>query len=192
MDVVLARNWWSLVIRGLVAISVGVIAFVWPGITLAALVLLFGAYSLIDGVVSLAGAVKAARSHERWLVLVLEGIVGIAIAAITVLWPGITAFALIWIIAFWALVTGMFEIAAAIRLRKHIAGEWLLALSGVLSIVFGLLMVAFPLTGALAIAYLVGAYAFVFGILLVALGFRLRNWSHFTGPAPSPTAMPAR
>jgi len=192
MNVALAQNWWSLVIRGLVGICVGVIAFVWPGITLAALVLLFGAYALIDGVVSLAGAVKAARAHERWLVLVLEGIAGIVSAAITVLWPGVTAFALIWIIAAWALATGLFEIAAAIRLRKHIAGEWLLALSGVVSILFGFLMIVFPLAGALAIAYMVGTYAFVFGVLLVALGFRLRNWSHFAGPAASPTAMPAR
>jgi len=192
MNVALARNWWSLVIRGLVAISVSVIAVVWPGITLAALVLLFGAYALIDGVVSLAGAVKAARAHERWLVLVLEGIAGIVIAAITVLWPGVTAFALIWIIAVWALVTGVFEIAAAIRLRKHVAGEWLLALGGVLSILFGFLIMLFPLAGAVAIAYLVGSYAFVFGVVLMTLGFRLRNWSQFADSAASATAMPAR
>lgn len=187
MLIALAKNWWSLVIRGLVALMVGVVAFVWPGITLAALVILFGAYALIDGVVSLIGAWRASQTHQRWGVLVLEGIAGIAAAAITLLWPGITAFALVVVIAAWALVTGAFEIAAAVRLRKHISGEWLLALSGVVSILFGLLMVASPLAGALAIAYLVGIYAFVFGVLLMALGFRLRNWSK--GPQPSTPAI---
>jgi uncharacterized membrane protein HdeD (DUF308 family) len=190
MTFVLAKNWWSLAIRGLVALIVGAIAFVWPGITLAALVILFGAYALIDGVVSLIGAWRASRAHERWGVLVLEGIAGIVASVIAILWPGITAYALVVVIAAWALVTGAFEIAAAVRLRKHISGEWLLALSGVVSILFGLLMIAFPLAGALAIAYMVGIYAFVFGLLLVALGFRLRSWSkgvHLATPASTPT-----
>jgi uncharacterized membrane protein HdeD (DUF308 family) len=190
MPFVLAENWWSLVIRGLVALSLGVVALVWPGITLAAVVILFGAYALIDGVVSLIGAWKASRTHERWGALVFEGIAGIVAAAITILWPQITAFALVIMIAAWALVTGAFEIAAAVRLRKHISGEWLLALSGVVSVLFGSLIFAFPLAGALTIAYLVGIYAFVFGALLLALGFRLRNWSkgqHPTRPASAPS-----
>ncbi len=177
MTLALAENWWSLVVRGLVAVILGLVAFVWPGITVGALVILFAAYALIDGVVSFAGAWKASRAHERWAVLVLEGIAGIVAAVIAILWPGITAYALVMLIAAWALVTGAFEIAAAVRLRKHISGEWLLALSGVVSILFGLVMIAFPLAGALAIAYVVGIYAFVFGVLLMALGFRLRSWS---------------
>jgi uncharacterized membrane protein HdeD (DUF308 family) len=189
MTLVLAENWWSLVIRGLVALILGVVALVWPGITLAALVILFGAYALIDGVVSLIGAWKASRAHERWGVLVLEGIAGIVAAVVAILWPGITAFALVVLIAAWALMTGAFEIAAAVRLRKHISGEWLLALSGVVSILFGFVMIAFPLAGALAIAYLVGIYAFLFGVLLMALGFRLRSWSK--GLHPSAPAMTA-
>src|SRR5580658_10549246 len=189
MPFALAENWWSLVIRGLVALTLGVVALVWPGITLAALVILFGAYALIDGVVSLAGAWKASQAHERWGALVFEGIAGIVAAAITIFWPQITAFALVIMIAAWALVTGAFEIAAAVRLRKHISGEWLLALSGVVSILFGFLIFAFPLAGALTIAYMVGIYAFVFGLLLVALGFRLRNWSKGTNPStPAMTA----
>jgi uncharacterized membrane protein HdeD (DUF308 family) len=187
MKLVLAENWWSLAIRGLVALIVGAIAFVWPGITLAALVILFGAYALIDGVVSLAGAWRASRAHERWGVLLLEGIAGIVAAVIAILWPGITAYALVVLIAAWALVTGAFEIAAAVRLRKHISGEWLLALSGVVSILFGFLIIAFPLAGALAIAYMVGIYAFVFGLLLLALGFRLRSWSKGLHPTPAST-----
>jgi uncharacterized membrane protein HdeD (DUF308 family) len=173
---VLATNWWSLVIRGLVAILVGIIAFAWPGITLEALVLLFGAYALIDGVLSIVGAWRASRAHDRWGMLILEGVTGIVTAAVTVLWPGITALALVLVIAAWALVTGVFEIAAAIRLRKLIAGEWLLALSGIASILFGILAIVLPLAGALAIAFAVGIYSIVFGVLLGTLGFRLRNW----------------
>ena len=190
MTPVLAQNWWSLVVRGLVALILGMVAFVWPGITLAALVILFGAYALIDGVVSFAGAWKASRAHERWGVLVLEGMAGIVASAVAILWPGITAFALVVVIAAWALLTGAFEIAAAIRLRKVIAGEWLLALSGVASIIFGFLMIAFPLAGALAIAYMVGIYALVFGVLLMALGFRLRSWGKASAPASSPMTVP--
>jgi uncharacterized membrane protein HdeD (DUF308 family) len=190
MTPVLAQNWWSLVVRGLVALILGMVAFVWPGITLAALVILFGAYALIDGVVSFAGAWKASRAHERWGVLVLEGMAGIVASAVAILWPGITAFALVIVIAAWALLTGAFEIAAAIRLRKVIAGEWLLALSGVASIIFGFLMIAFPLAGALAIAYMVGIYALVFGVLLMALGFRLRSWGKASAPPSSPMTVP--
>lgn len=190
MTFVLAENWWSLVIRGLVALIVGIIAFVLPGITLAALVILFGAYALIDGVVSFIGAWKASRAHERWGVLVLEGIAGIVASVVTILWPGITAFALVVLIAAWALVTGAFEIAASIRLRKYISGEWLLALSGIASIIFGFLMIAFPLAGALAIAYMVGIYALVFGVLLLALGFRLRSWAKSFSPATPRMSVP--
>jgi uncharacterized membrane protein HdeD (DUF308 family) len=194
MRIALAENWWSLVIRGLVALLVGVVAFVWPGITVAALVILFGAYALIDGIVSFIGAWKASQAHERWGVLALEGIAGMAAAAIAIVRPGITAVALVVLIAAWALVTGALEIAAAVRLRKHISGEWLLALSGVVSILFGFAIMAFPLAGALAIAYLVGSYAFVFGVLLMALGFRLRSWSkglqHSTSASTPPIRVP--
>lgn len=181
MSVVLARNWWSLIIRGLAAILLGVITVFSPGITLGALVLVFGIYALIDGLVSIAGAVKAIQKHERWGTLIFEGIAGIAVFIITIAWPAITALSLVYVIAAWALVTGVFEIAAAIRLRKQIEGEWLLALAGVASLILGVLMIAVPLAGALAIALWVGAYAFVFGILLVVLGFRLRNWARESG-----------
>jgi uncharacterized membrane protein HdeD (DUF308 family) len=160
-----------------IAILVGIVTFVWPGITVGALVLLFGAYALLDGVLSLVGAWRASRAHERWGALVFEGIAGIVAAAITVLWPGITAIALVYIIAAWALVTGVFEIAAAVRLRHYITGEWLLILSGIASILFGFLAIVLPLVGALAIALGIGIYAVIFGTLLIALGFKLRNWS---------------
>ncbi len=189
MRFALARNWWSLVIRGLLGIVVGILTFLWPGITLAALVFLFAGYALVDGVVSLAGAVRAVAAHERWGALLLEGIFGIAAAIITVLWPAITALSLVYIIGAWAMVTGVLEIVAAVRLRRHISGEWLLLLGGIASVLFGVLVIAAPLAGALVIALWFGAYALVFGVILVALGFRLRSWdrTHLAeGGIPAP------
>lgn len=185
----LAHSWWSLVLRGAVAILVGLITFVWPGITFGALVILFGAYAFIDGIVGLTGAFRASRAHERWGALLLEGVVGIIAALITIAWPAITALALIYVIAAWAIVTGVLEIMAAVQLRKYITGEWLLALSGVASIIFGILVMAVPLAGALIIALWVGVYAVIFGVLLIGLGFRLRNWSkglHVGSAMPMP------
>jgi uncharacterized membrane protein HdeD (DUF308 family) len=176
MQVVIARNWWSLVIRGLVGILFGIITFAWPGITFAALVIVFGAYALLDGVFSLVGAVKAAQAHERWGALVFLGVTGIGAGVVTVLWPAITAFVLVCLIAAWAIVTGVFEIAAAVQLRRYIEGEWLLALAGIASLVFGILIMIAPLAGALVIAVWVGAYALVSGVMLVTLGIKLRSW----------------
>ena len=176
MQVVIARNWWSLVIRGLVGILFGIITFAWPGITFAALVIVFGAHALLDGVFSLVGAVKAAQAHERWGALVFLGVTGIGAGVVTVLWPAITAFVLVCLIAAWAIVTGVFEIAAAVQLRRYIEGEWLLALAGIASLVFGILIMIAPLAGALVIAVWVGAYALVSGVMLVTLGIKLRSW----------------
>jgi len=187
MNISLAKNWWVLVIRGLVAIALGIVTFAWPGITVAALVLVFGAYCLVDGAFSLVGAFRAVRAHERWGALVLEGIAGIVAAILTLLWPAVTAFVLVIIVAAWALVTGSLEIVAAIRLRQHVAGEWLLGLSGLASILFGILCMILPLIGALAIAFCIGIYAMIFGVLLIALGLRLRTW---TRTAHAGTGMP--
>jgi uncharacterized membrane protein HdeD (DUF308 family) len=177
MNLTIAENWWSLVIRGVIGVLVGILTFFWPAITLQALVLLFGAYALLDGVFSFIGAWYASRAHERWGVLLLEGIAGIVAAAVTVLFPAITALALVLIIAAWAIVTGVLEIVAAIKLRRHIQGEWLLALAGIASIAFGVLVTIAPLAGALVIALWVGAYALVTGVLMITLGFRLRSWA---------------
>jgi uncharacterized membrane protein HdeD (DUF308 family) len=176
MDFILARNWWSLVIRGIVGIAVGIVSFLWPGLTVDALVILFGAYALFDGVVNLTGAVRAAEAQERWGVLLLEGVVGILAAAATVLWPAVTTLALVFIIGAWAILTGVAEIGAAIKIGRHVTGEWLLAIAGVLSILFGILILAVPLAGALVIALWFGAYAFIFGVVLLSLGLRLRRW----------------
>ena len=171
----LARNWWALAIRGAAAIIFGLLTFVMPGVTLAVLVLLFGAYAIVDGIFNL---VAAFRSHggeqPRWL-LALEGLVSIAAGIVTFTMPGLTALVLVYVIAAWAIITGVLEIVAAIRLRHDIPNEWWLVAGGVLSVIFGLLLLAAPGTGALALVLWIGAYAIVFGALLVGLAFRLRR-----------------
>jgi len=177
MNVLLVENWWSLLIRGLLGIAVGIITFLWPTITLGALVLLFAAYAILDGVLALAGAAKAAREHDRWGALVLEGVVGLLAGMIAIARPAITATVLVYVIAAWAVLTGILEIGAAIRLRRHIEGEWLLGAFGLLSVLFGLAIAAMPGLGALTIALWIGAYAFVSGIVLTMLGIRLKTQS---------------
>jgi uncharacterized membrane protein HdeD (DUF308 family) len=177
MTIALVTNWWSPVIRGLLAILLGIITLAWPGITLGALVLLFGAYAFIDGIFSIVGAWRASKAHERWGVSVLEGVAGIIAAVVTFTWPAMTALALVFIVAAWAIVTGIFETAAAVRLRRYIKGEWLLVLGGVASVVFGILLVLSPLLGALVLAIWLGVYALFFGAMLVGLGLRLRTLS---------------
>jgi uncharacterized membrane protein HdeD (DUF308 family) len=174
----LARNWWAVLLRGIAGILFGIATFFAPAISLAVLVLLFGAYSLVDGVLALISAVRNRATNERWWVVLLEGTVGIIAGIVTFAWPGITALALLYVIAAWALITGALEIAAAIRLRKVIDHEWLLVLSGIISIAFGVLLLMFPGAGALAVVLWIGAYALFFGVLLVALGIRLRSWEH--------------
>jgi uncharacterized membrane protein HdeD (DUF308 family) len=171
----LARNWWVLVVRGVLAVVFGILAFVLPGATVAALVILFGAFMLVDGLFALVSAWRRADRRTSWWPFVLEGLSGIAIGVITFLWPGVTAFALLYLIAAWAFVTGVFEIVAAIRLRKEIRGELVLALIGLASIIFAVLVILFPGEGAVAIVWAIGAYAVVFGILLIVLGLRLRR-----------------
>jgi uncharacterized membrane protein HdeD (DUF308 family) len=171
----LTRNWWILAVRGIAAILFAIAAFLSPAITLAVLVLLFGAYALVDGVFAVIAGISARRKEERWWVMMLEGIAGIIIGVLTLVWPGITALVLLYVIAAWSIVTGAFEIAAAIQLRREIEGELLLALAGFASVLFGILLGVFPGPGALALVWVIGAYALVFGILLLALAFRLRN-----------------
>jgi uncharacterized membrane protein HdeD (DUF308 family) len=172
----LARNWWVVLLRGIAGIIFGILTFFSPGISLAALVLVFGAYSFADGVLAITSAIRG-RENDRWWVLLLEGLAGVAAGVITIFWPAITALALLYVIAAWALVTGGLEIAAAIRLRKVITGEWLLVLAGIASVVFGILLALFPGPGALAVVLWIGAYALVSGALLLALAFKLRSWN---------------
>ena len=192
MIAILAERWWALASRGLAAIIFGILTFIFAGLSIYALVILFWAWAFADGIFNLIAAIRRAGG-ERWGWLLFEGLASIAAGAVTFFWPGITALALLLVIGAWSVVTGIAEIVAAVRLRNHIRNEWLLGLMGVLSVVFGLLLFAFPGAGALALIFWIGAYAIVFGALLIALAFRLRAWardpSHRVPPAHAP--MPA-
>jgi uncharacterized membrane protein HdeD (DUF308 family) len=161
-------------LRGVIAILFAIFAFLWPGITLGVLVLLFGVYAFLDGVFAIVSAVRAVRGHKRWGAFLLEGIVGILAGLCAWFVPGVTLAFLIFLIAAWAIITGVLEIVAAVRLRRHVPGEWLLIVTGVVSIVFGVLVYIAPIAGAIVIVWWIAAYAFVFGILLLILAFRLR------------------
>ncbi len=182
--ITLSRNWWAVALRGLAAILFGLAALFIPAVTLAALVLLFGAYAIVDGVLALVAAVRAAERHARWSTLLTEGLVGVAIGVVTFAWPAVTALGLLYLIAFWAIATGIAEIMAAIRLRREIAGEWVMGVAGALSIVFGALLAVFPGAGILAVVWLVGVYAVLFGALLIGLAVRLRAQRPTTYVAP--------
>jgi uncharacterized membrane protein HdeD (DUF308 family) len=173
LSAVLARNWWAIAIRGVLGIVVGVVAFIMPAATMLALVLLFAAYVLVDGVFSIVAAVRAARQRDRWGLLVLEGLADIAAGAIAVVWPGITVLAFVLLVAAWALVSGILMLAAAFRLNLN-HGRWWLVLGGIASVVYGVLLVVAPLIGAVVLTWWFGAYALVFGVALLVLSFRLR------------------
>lgn len=172
----LYRAWWLVLLRGLAGIVFGIIAFLAPLSSLAALIIVFGAYAFADGVVLIVSAIRRRDEPEgrpTWA-LWLNGLVGIGIGLITLFRPAATALGLLWTIAFWAILTGALEIVAAVTLRKAIKGEWLLGLGGVLSIVLGILLVLFPAAGLLTLVFWIGAYALVFGVLLTVLAFRIR------------------
>jgi uncharacterized membrane protein HdeD (DUF308 family) len=175
MAAILRTNWWALVLRGIAAILLAIITFAVPSITLAVLATIFGFYALIDGVLAIVSTIRAVQGHRRWGAFLLEGILGILVGLYAILFPIAAAAVFVMIMAFWAVFTGILEIAAAIRLRRHIQGEWLLILSGVLSILLGVLLLAEPLAGALFFAYVLAGYGLLFGILLIALGFRVRR-----------------
>lgn len=177
----LSRHWWLVGLRGLAAIVFGILAFAWPGITLAVLVILFGAYALVDGVLTIIAAIRGDAPHRVWLGI--EGVVGVLAGLAAFAYPGLTALVLLYIIAFWAIVTGVVEVVEAWRLRQAISNEWGLIIGGILSVLFGIVLFVAPGTGALAVIFLIGAYAILFGIALLALSWRLRDHAqHVGGP----------
>lgn len=172
----ISKTWWILLLRGFFAILFGVLTWVQPGISLATLVLLFGIYALADGVLGVWTAVSTRDEEEHWWVLLLWGLVGIGVGILTLVAPGVTELALLFYIAIWAIGTGVLQIVAAIRLRKEIEGEWRLVLGGLASVVFGVILVARPGLGALAVLWMIATYAVIFGVVLVILALKARSF----------------
>ena len=181
----LVQYWWVLAVRGLAAVIFGILALFYPGITFVTLVMFFGAFALVDGVFTLIAAIRRSDREYHW-VLLLQAIAGIAFGIVALVAPLSTAIAVVYLVAAWCIVTGVLEVMVAIRLRKDIEGEWLLGLSGVLSIVLGIAFAALPLEAMVALTWMLGAYAIAAGIILMTLGFKLRKFAH-----PQHTARPA-
>jgi uncharacterized membrane protein HdeD (DUF308 family) len=175
MLALLSRYWWVLVVRGVMAILLGVFAFVWPQQTIAALVLVFGATALVDGTFAIAASIAGHAFTPYWWVLLLQGLLGIGVGAFTLFNPAITAVALLIYIAVWAIGLGVLQVIAAVRLRHEITGEWWLALGGIAGIAFGVLLMRNPAVGALAVLWLIGSFALVWGVMLTLGGFDVRR-----------------
>ena len=180
---ILRRGWWLLVLRGVAAIAFGVLTWIRPAISLAALVLLFGVYALADGLLGLWMALSGRRGNDHWWLLLLASLVGIGVGILTFAAPGITALALLFYIAVWAIATGVLQIVAALRLRREISGEWWLILAGLASVAFGVILISRPAAGALAVVSFIAAYAIVFGVLELMLAFKARSFT--AGLSPS-------
>jgi uncharacterized membrane protein HdeD (DUF308 family) len=173
----LARNWWLILLRGICAVIFGVLTFAWPGVTLAVLVLFYGAFALVDGVLSLIAAVTGGTPAPRWWLAVV-GLAGLAAGIVTLIMPGVTALVLLFFIAFWAIAIGVMQVIGAIRLRKEIDNEWMLIASGIISILFGIIMLVAPGAGALGLLFVIGAYAIIHGVTLIMLSLKLKNHRH--------------
>ncbi len=171
----ISRNWWLFLVRGIAAIALSILTFAWPGIAIGVLVVLFGAYALVDGLLALGFAVRCAARHERWIGLLLEGVLGVLVAIVVFVLPGAAALSFLLIVAFWAIATGVFEIFAAVRLRREIEGEFWLGLAGVLSIAIGIWFLAEPGLGLIATVFTIAGYELLFGLMLIGLAFRARG-----------------
>ena len=169
----LAENWWALMLRGIFAVLFGLLLFLWPGPGILALVFLFGIYAIVDGVLAIVAGIRGSAG-SRWL-LVIEGAIGVVAGIVAFAWPGITALALLYVVAFWAIFGGIAQVASAIALRREVEGEWALGLGGVLSVIFGILLAVLPGVGLLSLVWLIGLYALVFGISLIVVAFRVRR-----------------
>lgn len=176
MDDLLTRNWIFTALRGVIAIAFGILTLFNPVLTLAVLIFAFGTYSLVDGAFAAGTAIAKRRSEPYWVSMLIGGIAGIIVGVITFFMPDITAIFLLYMIAIWAIITGIFQLITAVRLRKVITGEWLLAFAGIITVIFGILLLIAPSAGALAVTLWIGIYATIFGVVLLALAFRLRRW----------------
>ena len=170
------KNWWFFLLRGIAAVLFGLTALFVPKLTLLTLVIVFGVYVLIDGMISLAASFRERNQHSRWWVVLLEGVVGVAAGGLILAWPEITALALLYLAAGWALLTGVLELIAAFALRKVLEREWLLVLSGLASVAIAAILFLQPEAGFLATSWMIGIYAVLFGLLMILLSLRLRSW----------------
>jgi uncharacterized membrane protein HdeD (DUF308 family) len=180
----MTQNWWAIALRGVAAVLFGIAVFMRPGITLLVLAPLFGVYALFNGIFAVIEAFSRDVSRERWWALLVEGVISIVVGAMILIWPGLTAIRLLFLIAFWAIMTGVFEIITAIRLRHEIRGEWVMALIAILSMAFGLLLLAFPASGAFSVILMIRAFVFAIGALMIALAFKLRSLRRPGGEVP--------
>ena len=171
----LTQFWWIPVVRGVFAIIFGILALVWPSETLLILILIFGAFAFVDGIFAVVAAIRFASHHEKWGILLLEGIVGILIGLLAYAAPAAIALFFLYFVAGWAIVTGIFEIIAAFRIRQGVAGEIFMIIAGILSVILGLAFFVFPGIGLLAWIWLIGVYAIFFGALMIGFGFRVRS-----------------
>ena len=171
----LSKAWWRLLLRGIAAIAFAILAWTRPGISLAALVLLFSAYVLADGILATWTAVAGRKQYDDWWVLLLGGLIGIAVGVLSMYAPGVTAIVLLFYIAAWSIARGMTEITVAVRLRREIEGEWLLITAGVLSVLFGVFLFAKPGQGAITVLWLIAAFVFISGVIQIALAFKVRK-----------------
>lgn len=170
----LHRSWWLLLLRGIAAVAFGVLTFIWPQISLVSLILVYGIYALVDGVLALIAAIRGGGFAPRWW-LALGGVISILAAGVAFAWPGLTALVLVYLIGFWSILRGVLEIVGAIRLRNEIANEWSLGAAGALSVIFGLILVFMPGAGALGLLWLIAAWAMLFGLLLIWVAFKVRT-----------------
>lgn len=179
---ILSHTWWVLMLRGVIAIIFGILAWRQPELSVAVLIMFFGAYMLADGALGVYSAVVGRKKHEDWWVLLIWALISLGVGVLTFLAPGVTALILLLYIAVWAIATGVLQIVAGIRLRKEIRGEWLLVIGGLASVIFGGFLMAQPLAGAVAMVWLIAAYAVLFGVVLVLLAFRVRSFGkHIQG-----------
>jgi uncharacterized membrane protein HdeD (DUF308 family) len=169
----LAGNWWALLLRGIAAVLFGLAALFWPGLTLFVLIVFFGAYALVDGILAIVAGIRGSEG-SRWLLLA-EGVLGVLTGLVAFFWPGMTAMVLLFLISAWAIFTGLLKVVMAIAFRREIENEWLMGLSGVLSVLFGVVIAVWPGAGLLSLVWLVGIYALIFGVALIVLGLRARG-----------------
>ena len=175
----LAGNWWALLLRGIAAVLFGLAALFWPGLTLVVLIVFFGAYALVDGVFAIVAGIRGSEG-SRWLLLA-EGVLSVLAGLVAFFWPGMTAMVLLFLISAWAIFTGLLKVVMAIAFRRRIENEWLMGLSGVLSVLFGVVLAVWPGAGLLSLVWLVGIYALIFGVTLIVLGFRARGHAQASG-----------